>query len=92
MSLTLEQKIAQKEDEIARLKEQARKKENGQKIVIGGLMLSVAREKPEVAKQLLNYIDEKVTRKTDLKRLDNVIDELKKKAHEINHQPNHFNQ
>lgn len=87
MTLSLEQKIAQKEDEIARLKEQARKKENGQKIIIGGLMLSVAREKPEVAKQLLGYINENVTRKTDLKRLDNVIDELKKKANELNHQP-----
>lgn len=87
MTLTLEQKIAQKEDEIARLKEQARKKENGQKIVIGGLMLSVARENSQVAKQLLGYINEKVTRKTDLKRLDNIIEELQKKANEVNHQP-----
>ena len=87
MTLTLEQKIAQKEDEIARLKEQARKIENGQKIVIGGLMLSVARENSQVAKQLLGYINEKVTRKTDLKRLDNIIEELQKKANEVNHQP-----
>lgn len=87
MALTLEQKIAQKEDEIARLKEQARKKENGQKIIIGGLMLSVAKDDSRVAKQLLELIETQITRKTDLNRLDNVIDELKKKANELNHQP-----
>lgn len=87
MALTLEQKIAQKEDEIARLKAQARKKENGQKIIIGGLMLSVAKDDSRVAKQLLELIETQITRKTDLDRLDNVIDELKKKANELNHQP-----
>lgn len=87
MTLSLEQKIAQKEDEIARLKEQARKKENGQKIIIGGLMLSVAKDDSRVAKQLLELIETQITRKTDLNRLDNVIDELKKKANELNHQP-----
>ena len=87
MALTLEQKIAQKEAEIARLKEQARKKENGQKIVVGGLMLSVAKDDSRVAKQLLELIETQITRKTDLDRLDNVIDELKKKANELNHQP-----
>ena len=92
MALTLEQKIAQKEDEIARLKAQARKKENGQKIVIGGLMLSVAKDDSRVAKQLLELIETQITRKTDLDRLDNVIDELKKKANELNHQPSFNNQ
>lgn len=87
MTLTLEQKIAQKEDEIARLKEQARKKENGQKIIIGGLMLSVAKNDSKVAKELLDLIESQITRKTDLNRLDNVIEDLKKKANELNHQP-----
>lgn len=87
MTLTLEQKIAQKEDEIARLKEQARKKENGQKIIIGGLMLSVAKNDSKVAKKLLDLIESQITRKTDLNRLDNVIEDLKKKANELNHQP-----
>lgn len=87
MALTLEQKIAQKEDEIARLKEQARKKENGQKIIIGGLMLSVAKDDSRVAKQLLELIETQITRKTDLDRLDNIIEELQKKANEVNHQP-----
>lgn len=80
MALTLEQKIAQKKAQIANLKEQARKKESGQKIIIGGLMLSVAKSDSRVAKQLLELIETQITRKNDLKRLDNVIDELRKKA------------
>lgn len=92
MTKSLEQKIAQKEQEIARLKEQARKKENGQKIIIGGLMLAVTKDDPEMARLLLQLIQSKVTRKTDLDRLDNVIDELKKKANELNHQPSFNNQ
>ncbi len=87
MTLSIEQKIAKKEAEIARLKQQARKKENGQKIIIGGLMLSVAKDDSRVAKQLLQLIENRITRKTDLDRLDNIIDELTKKANELNHQP-----
>ena len=40
----LRQQIAQKEDELARLKDRIKKQDAGQKIVIGGLVLSIARE------------------------------------------------
>lgn len=43
---TLEQQIAQKQDELNRLKEKAKTLENGQKIVLGGMVLSVARKNP----------------------------------------------
>lgn len=92
MALTLEQKIARKEQEVAKLKEQARKLETGQKIVLGGVILAEAKKNPQVAKQLLGYINENVTRKADIDRLENVVEELKKKANEINHQPNFDNQ
>lgn len=95
MALTLEQKIARKEQEVAKLKEQARKLETGQKIVLGGVILAEAKKNPQVAKQLLGYINENVTRKSDIDRLENVVEELKKKANEtneINHQPNFDNQ
>lgn len=75
--ITIEQKIAQKEDEIARLKEKARKLENGQKIIIGGMMLSLARNDTNVANELLKNINEQVTKKTDLDRLENITGELK---------------
>lgn len=74
--VTIEQKIAQKEDEIARLKEKARKLENGQKIIIGGMMLSLARNDINIANDLLRNIRQQVTKKTDLDRLDNIIKEL----------------
>lgn len=73
---TLEQKIAKKEDELNRLKEQARKLENGQKIITGGMMLSLARNNPQRAKTLLEDIKEQVTKKTDLERMQPIIDEL----------------
>ena len=74
---TLEQQIAQKQDELNRLKEKAKTLENGQKIVLGGMVLSVARKNPQFAKQLLNMVGNEINRDTDKKRLENIIDELK---------------
>lgn len=77
MTTTVEQQIAKTEAKLARLKDKARKLENGQKIVIGGMQLSIARRNPQRAKQMLNDISEEVTRKTDLDRLEPIIKELK---------------
>ena len=68
------------EDEIARLKIKERKLENGQKIIIGGMMLSMAKDSPIVANKLLEWIEKEVTRKTDLDRLSPIMDELKKQS------------
>lgn len=73
---TIEQKIARKEAELNRLKEQSRKLENGQKIITGGMMLSIARKDTQRAKTLLEDINREVTKKTDLNRMQSVIDEL----------------
>lgn len=73
---TIEQKIARKEAELSRLKEQSRKLENGQKIITGGMMLSIARKDTQRAKTLLEDINREVTKKTDLDRMQSVIDEL----------------
>ena len=75
--LSIKQKIARMEDEIARLKVKERKLENGQKIIIGGMMLSMAKDSPIVASKLLEWIEKEVTRKTDLDRLNPIMDELK---------------
>jgi hypothetical protein len=74
---TLEQQIAQKQDELNRLKEKAKTLENGQKIVLGGMVLSVARKNPQFARQLLGMISIEINRDTDKKRLENIIEELK---------------
>lgn len=73
---TLQQKIKQSEDKTARLKEQSRKLENGQKIIIGGMYLSIARSQPKRAKTILDDIKSNVTKKTDLDRMKPIIDEL----------------
>ena len=73
---TLEQQIAQKQDELARLKEKAQKQENAQKIVLGGMLLSVARKNNDVAKMGLDMINKEVNRDTDKKRLESVVNEL----------------
>lgn len=83
---TLEQKIAQKQDELARLKEQSRKLENGQKIIIGSMMLSLAKKDPLIAKLLLDSISSEVTRKTDLDRLETITTELKSIVNKANEQ------
>lgn len=74
---TIEQKIARKQDELNRLKTKQRKLETGQKVIIGGMMLSLAKDDPQIAEQLLKWIDSNITRKTDLDRLEDVITELR---------------
>ena len=76
-SLTLEQQIAQKQDELARLKEKANQLSNAQKIVLGGMVLSVARKDKNFASQLLAMMNTEINRDTDKKRLVSVFDELK---------------
>lgn len=73
---TIEQQIQAKQDELNRLKEKAKTLENGQKIVLGGMVLSVARKNPQFAKQLLSMIGSEINRDSDKKRLENIIDEL----------------
>ena len=68
--ITPEQKQARLDDQIARLKTKNRKLETGQKIIIGGMMLSLAEKNPAIAKQLKTWIDEEVTREIDKKRLE----------------------
>lgn len=70
--VTPEQKQAQLEDQLARLKTKNRKLETGQKIIIGGMMLSLADKNPAIATQLKKWINEEVTRKIDKERLKTI--------------------
>lgn len=80
MMQTLEQKIADKEAQLNALKEKKRETENGQKIIIGGMMLAMARKNPQVARKMIDWIATEVNRDTDKKRLESVVSELKKIA------------
>lgn len=74
---TIEQQIAKKQDELSRLKMKQRKLETGQKIIIGGMLLKLAEENHNIAMTLLDQINSNVTRKVDLERLEDVINNLK---------------
>lgn len=83
--ITLEQKIAQAEDEVARLKAKKRATDNGQKIIMGGMVLSLAKDNYDLARFLLDNIKTEITRKADLKRLESVITGLEKVVNEDHH-------
>lgn len=77
MALTLEQKIAQKEAELARFKTAQRKLETGQKIIIGGLLIKAAHTQPEARKWLMENL-KNITREADIKRIQPLVESLKK--------------
>lgn len=75
---TLDQKIAEAEAKLARLKEKSRALENGQKIIIGGLLLAQAKKDPNIRKWLIENAEREITRDVDRNRLFPLLQELKK--------------
>lgn len=78
MAQTIEQKIAAKEAELARLRLRSRQLENGQKIILGGLLLQSVRTDPVMRKWLITEAKKHVTREADKNRLAPLIEELKR--------------
>ena len=76
MALTIEQKIAQKEAELARLRNQSRALENGQKIILGGMLLAEARKDAKIRHWLLSMVQATVKRDVDQRRPAPLLDEL----------------
>jgi hypothetical protein len=76
MAQTLEQKIAETEARLAQLRNRSRQLENGQKIILGGLLLNAARNEPRIRKWLLEAAGKSVTREVDRKRLEPLLAEL----------------
>lgn len=71
------QKIASLEAKIARIREKDRKRENGQKIILGAMLLNEARQEPRIRKWLIDTATRTVTRKADVSRLQPLLDELR---------------
>lgn len=78
MAITLDQKIAQAEAELARLKQQSRALETGQKIILGGLFLNAAKADRKMREMVIKMVREGVTRPVDRKRIRPVLDDLEK--------------
>lgn len=83
MAQTLEQKIAEAEDKLARLREQSRRTENGQKIILGGMLIHAARKNQKILAWLLEEAERSIIRDADKKRLAPLLDTLRMTA-EIN--------
>lgn len=73
---TIEQQIAEAEARLARLRTQSRQLENGQKIILGGMVLAAARHDPRIRSWVIKEADKAVTRDIDKKRLQPLLDEL----------------
>ena len=76
-SRTLEQQIAEAEARLARLRTQSRQLENGQKIILGGMLLAATRHDPKIRAWVLEEAHKAITRDVDKKRLQPLLDELR---------------
>jgi hypothetical protein len=74
---SLAQQIAEAEARVARLRIQSRKLDNGQKIILGGMLLASARHDPKMRAWVIKEAEKAVTRDIDQKRLQPLLDELR---------------
>ena len=73
---TLEQKRQSALDKANRLQKQIEKQLNGQKFVLGGMLMSIAEHEPDRIPQILADIEKYVTRKADISRLEGFKSEI----------------
>jgi hypothetical protein len=66
---TLEQQIAEAEARLARLRTQSRQLENGQKIILGGMLLAAARHNSKIRAWVIKEAGKAVSRDVDNNRL-----------------------
>lgn len=77
MSQTLEQKIADTEAKLARLRQKSRAQENGQKIILGAMLINAAKKQPQIRKWLLEEAEKVIIRDVDKKRIESLLNELR---------------
>lgn len=73
--LTLEQEIQQLQDKLNRKLDEKRRIDDGQKFVIGGMMLRLAQQDKAVRGSLLDWMNAHITRPADLKRIQPLLDQ-----------------
>lgn len=73
----VDQQVAALEAKLARRKEAQRNIDNGQKYVIGGALLALARKNDADRKYLLDMLEKHVKRPADVRRIRPIIEELK---------------
>ncbi len=80
MALTLEQKIAEAQANLARLKDKARSEDTRQKIIVGAAVISQALRSSSLAGRLLAILDAEPLRDHDKKAVADLITKLKSVA------------
>ena len=75
--LTLDQEIALLRKKIALKEKKKRDIENGEKYVIGGMMLALARKDANIKKQLVAWLGAELSRPEDIRRAKPLIARLK---------------
>lgn len=80
MALTLEQKIAEAQANLARLKDKARSEDTRQKIIVGAAVISQALRSSSLAGRLLAILDAEPLRDHDKKAVAHLITKLKSVA------------
>jgi len=77
MARTLEQKIAEAQANLARLKDKARSEDTRQKIVVGAAVISQALRSASLAGRLLAILEAETLRDHDKKAVAGLVDKLK---------------
>lgn len=75
--LTREQRIAQLEAKLDRERTALQKLADGQKIIVGGMMLALADHDDAARKRLVDLLEKNITRDADLRRIKPLITTLK---------------
>lgn len=80
MARTIEQKIAEAQNKLNRLRTQKRASETRRKIIVGSVVISNALQNPASAKRLAATLRQAVTREVDQKEIKTLLEELDAKA------------
>lgn len=76
MTKTVEQKIAEAESRLARLRQQKSTKDTRRKIIVGALIIAEALKDPAAARKLSDLIAAKVIRDVDKADIATLVAEL----------------
>lgn len=76
----IEARLNEVQLKMTRLESLQRKQVNGERFVVGALMIEAARRDPLVRKMLLALFDQQDMRDMDRRRLEPLVDELRKLA------------
>ena len=82
MSRSIDQKIAEAEAKLQRLKAQQKATETRRKIIIGSIVITEGLNSPRFAKWLAETLRKRVTREVDQKEVADLLTQLDTKASE----------